>query len=404
MAVIILVWAATLGFQDGDRVRADRFGIEPADATEVDKTLDAVGETGVGWVSVRIAWGDAETSLEPTDRILAGAKERGLKPFVTLLWRPYKRVLTPKGEDERDLAAFRSWVGGIVERYDGDGTDDAPGAAVVKHWGIERHLGTIPGRGAERKMELIAAARGAMIEADSEAKLVLGISATGDGVRKLKSLIARDVQNAFDVALYIAIKSPSSAPEQIRKARKALEDAGRDMESWVITSAVASGRRGSPKEQASEFVKRTCAYLRRDAEIKRIFWYPLADVKSDLDEPEQTKHDQKGGMITDRGTRRMLFDVIKRVTPLFKDGTDLEYVKAYGARGVTVYRMMHSDGRWTHFAWAKTTERMRSQLLLSTEKDPKITTIKGETKEAKNHSKGGKIIDLYNEPVIIEVP
>ena len=67
------------------------------------------------------------------------------------------------------------------------------------------------------------------------------------------------------------------------------------------------------------------------------------------------------------------------------------------------YRIGHVDGRTVYFAWAPTSATVRNQLVLSTQADLKVTTIKGQAKKAKKHAQG-KLIDLYNEPVIIEVP
>ncbi|OGG51777.1 MAG: hypothetical protein A3F84_22115 [Candidatus Handelsmanbacteria bacterium RIFCSPLOWO2_12_FULL_64_10] len=353
-----------------ESVRCDRFGIEPTFYDE--KTLDAVADAGVGWISVRLGWGDDAASAEAA---IAGAAERKLSVWCTLAAR-----------ESADAAGFTAWVRETVAKH-----------PSVRHWSIERHVGLVPGA----KMELLRAARTAMREANEDARFVVGVSASEAGVRALKPLLADGLQDVADVVAYIAFTS--EAESSLKAAREAFDEAGRDPEAWVMMSAVASGGKNSTKSQASAFLQGACAYLRHDRDIKRLFWYPLQDGKNDPDQPETTQHDQKGGLIAESGTRRPVFDAIKRTAAKLDDGESLEYVEAYGAAGVTVYRVEHAGGGRTFWAWAPTTSTKRSQLVLPYPQETTITDVKGETTKAAEHEKG-RLIDLFNEPVMIEIP
>lgn len=347
-----------------EAVRCDRLGLEPTFYDE--KTLDAVAETGVGWISLRFGRGDDPAAFEAA---VAGAAERKLSIWCTLLSREGEGV---------------DWIRETVERHKGR----------VKHWSFERHVGLT-------KMELLRAARDAIREADAEARFVVGVAATEEGVRSLKPLLGQGLQEVADVVVYVAFTA--AAEEQMKAARAAFDEAGRDPETWVMMSVVASGGKNSAKSQASALLQGACGTLRRDLDVKRLFWYPLQDSKGDPDQPATTKHDQKGGLIADTGTRRLAFDALRRTAAKLEGGEPIEYVDSYGAIGVTVYRIQHASGAWTYWAWAPTTSTKRSQLVLPYKQETTITDVKGESTKAAEHEKG-RLIDLFNEPVMIEVP
>ncbi|MBI4296498.1 MAG: hypothetical protein HY667_05225 [Chloroflexi bacterium] len=85
-------------------------------------------------------WGTIEKNPEQfdfseTDRYVYAAQVNGLhilpniQPFAA--WDH-----TGKGKPH-DMAKYRDFVGHLVERYDGDGTDDMPGLIIpVKHWEV----------------------------------------------------------------------------------------------------------------------------------------------------------------------------------------------------------------------------------------------------------------------------
>lgn len=351
--------ALTLLATTQEPVRCDRLGVEPT--LPDDKALDAVAETGAGWISIRLGRGE-------DDAALAAAAERGLSIWCTLLSREGEGV---------------EWIGEVVERH----------KERVKHWSLERSI-----LGA--KLDALRAAREAIRAADG--KFVVCIPATEEGVRALRPMLTGGLADLADVVVYIAFTSAAEA--QIAAARGAFDEAGRDPETWVLLSDVASGGKNNTRSQAAALVQGACEHLRRDRDVKRLFWYPLQDSeKNDADQPEPTKHDQKGGLIAETGTRRLAFEAMRRTAAKLEGGESLEYVEAYGAIGVTVYRVQHASGGWTYWAWAPTTKTKRSQLVLPYKQETTITDIKGETSKAAEHEKG-RLIDLYNEPVMIEVP
>lgn len=108
-------------------------------------------ESNASWLRVPISWGSVEPlELEPpvynwnfVDRTFAAATaEMGqLNIIGTIDGTPERALITytnPPGEiiapDKRD--EFADFVAAVVERYDGDGSDDAPGSPIILHWEI----------------------------------------------------------------------------------------------------------------------------------------------------------------------------------------------------------------------------------------------------------------------------
>jgi hypothetical protein len=104
-------------------------------------------EAGVEWVRLVASWASSNI-----DDMVWNAIRAGLQPVIVLGWSPQWAVEnmpmydhdgnsdTPEIHsncgplDREDLHAFGNAVRALVERYDADGVDDAPGSPVVKYW------------------------------------------------------------------------------------------------------------------------------------------------------------------------------------------------------------------------------------------------------------------------------
>ncbi len=113
-----------------------------------DLTLPSAGLTHtqdakVYWVRWPISW----SAIEPTDTVPANynfsrydasilaASQNGLHLIATILSNPGWAASYANGPiDKVDIGEFTEFVGTIVERYDGDGWEDAPGSPVVDYW------------------------------------------------------------------------------------------------------------------------------------------------------------------------------------------------------------------------------------------------------------------------------
>jgi streptogramin lyase len=119
------------------------FGIQtywPIDGTH---GLPEMADADAEWVRLMLNW----VSVEPSDTTpenfnwtmfdgwFGNLHAAGIRPVVTIQGNPSWAARYGGGpvyaEHMEDLLEF---VGALVERYDGDGIDDAPGSPVVNHW------------------------------------------------------------------------------------------------------------------------------------------------------------------------------------------------------------------------------------------------------------------------------
>lgn len=120
------------------------FGVQMyGDLTAASAGLTYTQEARVHWVRWPLAW----SAIEPVDTIpenydfaaadasILAAQRTGLHLVVTVLGNPRWAATYTNGPiDKVDIGEFAEFVGTLVERYDGDGQEDAPGSPVVDYW------------------------------------------------------------------------------------------------------------------------------------------------------------------------------------------------------------------------------------------------------------------------------
>ncbi len=95
------------------------------------------------WVRVPIVWSDVEPSNVSPDKFrwtgadaaIGVARDGGLNLIVTLDSAPGWAATYPSGPiDKVGYEELSEFVRAVIERYDGDGVDDAPGLPVINYW------------------------------------------------------------------------------------------------------------------------------------------------------------------------------------------------------------------------------------------------------------------------------
>ena len=127
------------------------FGIHDPTVPEVDSMAD-VAATGAKWVRYAGRNGIAWKVIEPQkgqfhwtyyDQLYLETFKNNIKMFVSILpSNSWDRPVT-KGKPEqlpKDMEAYKTFLRKAVERYDGDGIDDAPGSPVISVWQISNEL------------------------------------------------------------------------------------------------------------------------------------------------------------------------------------------------------------------------------------------------------------------------
>ncbi|MDI9546982.1 MAG: cellulase family glycosylhydrolase [Chloroflexota bacterium] len=123
---------------------ASIFGVQMYGATGAGTTYhSALIDSGAEWVRVPIEWDAVEpTNLQPAnyrwqsaDAAVAAASASCKNLIVTLRSAPSWAATYPNSRIKLDqLGEFAQFVRATVERYDGDGINDAPGSPVVTYW------------------------------------------------------------------------------------------------------------------------------------------------------------------------------------------------------------------------------------------------------------------------------
>lgn len=106
--------------------------------------LGLAQNAGIAWVRWPMSWADIEPqNTTPAgfkwttlDADLLAAARRGLKVILTIDGNPsWAATYGQAGIIDRvPLSEFVEFVSAVVERYDGDGRDDAPGSPAVQHF------------------------------------------------------------------------------------------------------------------------------------------------------------------------------------------------------------------------------------------------------------------------------
>jgi hypothetical protein len=116
------------------------FGIQMYGAVTYTTGLNEVAAAGATWVRVPILWETAEavnstpdeydwTAIDAQVQALSG---EGIEPLLILGGNPVWAADYPMGPVQ-NVADLQEFVGALVERFDGDGVQDAPGSPVVRY-------------------------------------------------------------------------------------------------------------------------------------------------------------------------------------------------------------------------------------------------------------------------------
>lgn len=116
------------------------FGIQMYGNVNYNTGLSEVAAAGAQWIRAPIKWRSAEpTNVTPDkykwrsiDAQVAAIIGEGIEPLLTIGGNPEWAAVYPMGP-VTDVANLTEFVGALVERYDGDGIDDAPGSPVVRY-------------------------------------------------------------------------------------------------------------------------------------------------------------------------------------------------------------------------------------------------------------------------------
>jgi hypothetical protein len=117
------------------------FGVQFYGALDTDNGFGQIADAGANWVRVPISWSGIEPSnttpenysWSGLDASVSNATEERVQLILTLGGQPSWAAVYTQGP-VTDTADIEEFFGAVVERYDGDGVDDAPGSPQVTHF------------------------------------------------------------------------------------------------------------------------------------------------------------------------------------------------------------------------------------------------------------------------------
>lgn len=140
-------WRGSCDYLGGDSSPSSRFGVQMYGNTSQESPyFNALVNSDAGWVRVNASWAATEPQdtipfffdWTSVDRELAAAGHLRVKVIATIKLAPSWATNgedRPNGPiDSENLGDFVDFVKALVERYDGDGIDDAPCNPVVNYW------------------------------------------------------------------------------------------------------------------------------------------------------------------------------------------------------------------------------------------------------------------------------
>jgi hypothetical protein len=241
----------------------------PEEAEELARLAQQIG---VGWAREEIAWAGwpnpKEAKHTRIDQRLLTLERRGFKVIGMLLTTPERYadkacIDYAKSTDQptywcapADVEAFAAWVGRTVERYDGDGKDDAPGHPRVEAWEIwnepDHDATWLPKADPEAYGRVLRAGHDAVKAADPTALVLTGGLYVFDAVGE-QGFMSRAVEvagwDSFDVLSihpYLIDHAPDdpyldnpreqfdvSIPGRIRTAQRWLAERGGGKQLWI---------------------------------------------------------------------------------------------------------------------------------------------------------------------------
>jgi len=289
-------------------------------AENMPTALDMMRAAGIGWVRVNWSWKDMQPQqgafdFSQFDLVAQMAADYDIQLLPILVAVPAwastapPELIAERGSlspvdkyRPRDIDDWLTYVRTVVERYDGDGTDDAPGSPRMDYWEVwnEPNLSLYwpPAPDVNEYFELLKITYAAIKETDPTAQVVLGgLSGSGvnaEGTGYLQGLYGLGGGDYFDVVsihhyIHPALEDNIERLQgSLTATRQVMNDNGdTDVPLWLteIGWSDALDAWGQPTASQDEIA----AYLTRvftELPADKIFWYNFRNVFDDSPDVE----------------------------------------------------------------------------------------------------------------------
>lgn len=433
------------------------FAIHDPAIPEADKPEDLV-EVGAKWVRYAGKNGILWNFIEPQkgifnwdyhDRLYLETYKNGVRMIVVILvFHRLDRgdIDTNFGYIPKDMDWFPESLQKLVERYDGDGIDDAPGSPVVDVWEIDNELDLAWKDTPENYALLLKKSYIAIKKANPNAKVAIaGIGDQGEnneGFRKYYIRIFKELDRIKDrpedryfdiISFHLYRPYNAKVKESIAEIKEQLTKFGyNNAPIWITETADFSGRPSfiepreilgpvsyrSEKEQASLLIKRYVYPLANG--VKKIFWGGLTESSGFIKEKVNSVWDNIGLINNPKNDgeshKKLSYYTYKKMVEVL-EGSDWDNIETVQeSDGIYIYKFTKQEKPiWV--AWNDNQESKKVMLTLDkdaesvkiTEAVPKYETGKGITDydtafemETKTIREGQLTIGLTDKPVFIE--
>jgi hypothetical protein len=343
-------------------------------------------DSGATWVRNEIAWESVEPQdLSPavynwttTDQAMETARRGGFNLIVTINRNPVWAATYLQGPiDKVPLTRFSSFVGALVERYDGDGIDDAPGSPKVEHWEFynEPDAGSLRndnrwGDFGKEYAQMLAAVYPVVKAANPDAKVLLGGIAydwfeeqDGPFVREFLDDVLKngggqyiDIMNFHQYPPFAANWGAPNGPGLVEKAdaiRAKLAEYGLEKPLVVSESGMHSNN-ASTSPMTPEFQARYVTMLFSQvlaADVDTLVWFMLYD-------PGET-YPFRNGLVTygtasgQRPERKPAFVAYQTAVTLLAGATFERALTAAetGSADLIAYKNVDQNGQVLYVVW-----------------------------------------------------
>jgi hypothetical protein len=297
------------------------FGGSPGEVPNFDRQYADIGVKWIRYSGKSMAWGIVERTKgvydwSLCDGLFSETSKNGIHSFITVRsFNPWDQTtqkmekgkfLKPKAPT--DMANFLKFLAKAVERYDGDGVDDAPGSPVVNYWQIENEVdGNFWGDTPESYAKLLKAAYQTIKKANPRAKVVIAGASTVEGFDRFYVPVLKELQNIadkrgdryfdiFDLHWYGNVGEYKKIMRRDLQSfmdnyNKTLSNCGySNTPLWITETGTYGGkgvvgRGGEPlpeqdeAAQAAELVKRYVYFVGNG--IKKVFWCHMVNAHHD---------------------------------------------------------------------------------------------------------------------------
>jgi polysaccharide biosynthesis protein PslG len=309
---------------------------------DIDRALDMMVTAGINWVRLNWSWKDIEPeqgqfNYSQFDRVVAAAAERDVQLLAILTSVPPWSSTAPdelknqygnlapvdryRPANPDDWKLYVQWV---VERYDGDGLEDAPGSPRIGHWEVwnEPNLSLFwpPEPDVREYVELLKISYEAITQADPSATVVLGgLSGSGinaEGTGYLQQIYKLGGAPYFDiVSVHHYLHPIEGKLERLQvnllALREVLDTYDADIPIWLteIGWSDAPNAWGSPTVSEQEIAEFLIAVYSTELPVEKIFWYNFRNI---VDGSSEVEHNF--GLVHSDFTPKPAYDAYKAVT------------------------------------------------------------------------------------------